>query len=180
MAKYIDNKRFTQELGEYSDLYRESKENNSNPPKISDYIGECIMKISKKLASKPNFSGYSYKEDMIGDGIENCLKYMHNFDTNKSSNAFAYCTQIIYAAFLRRMQKEKRQEYIKYKLFELSGMENLHHNNYEMTDRNMEYENNPELSLEDIRKFDEMVKPKSKRLKKYNKTNNINNLDDFI
>ena len=73
------------------------------------------MMIAQRLATRPNFSGYMYKEEMISDGIENCLQYIHNFNPEKSQNPFAYFTQIIWYAFLRRISKEKKQMYIKFK-----------------------------------------------------------------
>lgn len=84
-------------------------------PRVPEYIGMAIYMIATKLATKPNFSGYSYKDEMISDGIENCLMYLHNFDPDKSKNPFAYFTTIIYYAFLRRIQKEQKQQYIKQK-----------------------------------------------------------------
>jgi hypothetical protein len=86
----------------------------SSPP-VTPYIGQCFMEIAENLAKKPNFMNYPFKEDMIGDGIENCLMYCSNFDPDKSNNPFSYFTQIIYYAFLRRIQKEKKQTLIKYK-----------------------------------------------------------------
>lgn len=107
---YINNATFLQELL----AYKERKSKNPKEP-IPNYIGECWMKIAEGLSHKPNFISYSYRDEMISDGIENCLMYFENFDPTKSSNPFAYFTQIIYFAFLRRIQKEKKQTYIKYK-----------------------------------------------------------------
>lgn len=84
-------------------------------PVVPDYIGECIFSIATKLATKSNFSGYPYRDDMVMDGVENCLKYIRNFDPEKSDNPFAYFTSIIWYAFLRRINKEKKQMYIRYK-----------------------------------------------------------------
>ena len=90
-------------------------------PQIPKYIGECFLKIANHLSFKPNFVNYMFKEDMISDGIENCVQYIHNFDPDKSQNPFAYFTQIIHYAFLRRIQREKRQLEIKNKIIERSG-----------------------------------------------------------
>jgi hypothetical protein len=90
-------------------------------PQIPTYIGECILKIANHLSFKPNFVNYMFKEDMISDGIENSVQYIHNFDPEKSQNPFAYFTQIIHYAFLRRIQREKRQLEIKNKILEKSG-----------------------------------------------------------
>ena len=90
-------------------------------PKISNYLGECFLKIATHLSYKPNFVNYMFRDDMISDGIENCIQYIHNFDPEKSKNPFAYFTQIIHYAFLRRIQKEKKQLEIKTKIIEKSG-----------------------------------------------------------
>ena len=79
---------------------------DSKPP-VTNYIGECFLKIANGLSYRPNFINYTYRSEMVSDGIENCLQYIHNFDPEKSKNPFAYFTQIIYYAFLRRIQKEK-------------------------------------------------------------------------
>jgi len=121
---YIDNKKFYAEMIIYRRLYDESVVAGEPRPIVSRYIGECIMLIATRLATRPNFVGYSYKDEMISDGIENCLAYIHNFNPDKSTNPFAYFTQIIYYAFLRRIQKEKKQLYIKHKSFENSMIMN--------------------------------------------------------
>ena len=96
-------------------------------PQITNYLGECFLKIATHLSYKPNFVNYMFREDMICDGIENCVQYIHNFDPEKSNNPFAYFTQIIYYAFLRRIQKEKRQLEVKNKILSKSGYEQVFH-----------------------------------------------------
>lgn len=118
MAKkrnYVNNKDLLEALIQYKEECKEAEDAGEEIPRVPNYVGECIFKIANRLATKPNFSGYSYKDDMISDGIENCLQYIHNFDPNKSKNPFAYFTQIIWYAFLRRIQKEKKQLYIRFK-----------------------------------------------------------------
>jgi hypothetical protein len=115
---YVDNKLLLQEMRKYKDAVDQSKEDGTERPRVPNYIGECIMKIAQHLSYKPNFINYTYKDEMISDGIENCLLYIDNFDPEKSSNPFAYFTQIIYYAFIRRIQKEKKQSYVKYKSLE--------------------------------------------------------------
>lgn len=121
---YIDNKKFYAEMIIYRRLYDEAMAAGEPRPIVSRYVGECIMLIATRLATRPNFIGYSYKDEMISDGIENCLAYLHNFNPEKSTNPFAYFTQIIYYAFLRRIQKEKKQLYVKYKATEMFGLFN--------------------------------------------------------
>ena len=118
---YVNNKEFLAALIKY----REDKEialvKGLPKPPIPRYIGECFLKIANHLSFKPNFVNYMFKEDMISDGIENCVQYIHNFNPEKSQNPFAYFTQIIHYAFLRRIQREKRQLDIKNKIIERSG-----------------------------------------------------------
>jgi len=91
-------------------------ENNEVKPPVTNYIGECFLKIANHLSYRPNFINYTFRDDMISDGIENCLQYLDNFNPEKSNNPFAYFTQIIYYAFVRRIQKEKKQVTIKQKM----------------------------------------------------------------
>jgi DNA-directed RNA polymerase specialized sigma subunit len=112
---YVNNKDLLEALINYKKACREAEDQGEITPRVPDYIGKCIYQIATRLATKPNFSGYSYKEDMISDGIENCLQYINNFNPEKSQNPFAYFTQIIWYAFLRRIQKEKKQMYIRFK-----------------------------------------------------------------
>ena len=117
---YVDNEKFLKEMIIYKRGFDEAKEKDELPPMISEYLGECFMKIAQRLSFRPNFINYAFKDDMISDGIENCVQYIKNFKSEKSSNPFAYFTQIIYYAFIRRIQKEKKQLYIKYKTMESS------------------------------------------------------------
>jgi hypothetical protein len=139
MAHYVNNAEFLAALVEHRKNVQKAAEEGTQKPQIPNYIGDCILKIANHLAYKPNFINYSYKDDMILDGIENCIQYLDNFNPDKSSNPFAYFTQIIYYAFLRRITKEKKQSYIKGKLiqdmpfeaFELQeGDDGEYHNQY--------------------------------------------------
>jgi len=94
-------------------------------PPIPNYLGDCFLKIATHLSYKPNFVNYMFRDDMISDGIENCVQYIHNFDPEKSKNPFAYFTQIIHYAFLRRIQKEKKQLEIKTKIIERTGFDEV-------------------------------------------------------
>lgn len=120
--EYINNQDFLNALINYKSVVLESKNNNSPKPRIPNYIGECFLKIANNLAKRPNFYNYTYKDEMISDAIENCLMYFENFDPQKSSNPFAYFTQICWYAFVRRIDKEKKQQYIKYKATESFGV----------------------------------------------------------
>ena len=118
---YVDNEKFFEAMCEWKAQCKEAEDSGDDRPPVSEYIGECFVKIAEHLSTKPNFINYEYRDEMIGDGIENCLLYAHNFDPEKSSNPFAYFTQMIYYAFIRRINKEKKQMYVKYKLAEQSS-----------------------------------------------------------
>ena len=115
---YVNNRQLLEALIIYRAKVKEAAENGLPKPRITNYLGECFLKIATHLSYKPNFVNYMFREDMISDGIENCVQYIHNFDPEKSKNPFAYFTQIIYYAFLRRIQKEKKQAHVKNKLIE--------------------------------------------------------------
>ena len=124
---YVNNKEFLLALVDFKAECKVAEENGEPKPRINNYIGECFLKIATHLSYKPNFVNYMFREDMICDGIENCVQYIGNFDPSKSSNPFAYFTQIIYYAFLRRISKEKRQLEIKNKIITKSGYDQLFH-----------------------------------------------------
>ena len=115
---YVDNAKFLQAMKDWKEQCKDAEEDGDEVPRISDYIGECFLKIANGLSFRPNFINYTYKQEMISDGIENCLQYIHNFNPEKSKNPFAYFTQIIYYAFIRRIQKEKKQTHVKHKMIE--------------------------------------------------------------
>ena len=115
---YVDNSKFLEALIEHRTKSQTAKASNIDKPMVSNYLGECFLKIATHLSYKANFINYTYRDDMISDGIENCLVAVEKFDPDKSKNPFAYYTQIIYFAFVRRIQKEKKQQATKYKLIE--------------------------------------------------------------
>ena len=112
---YVDNEKFLGVMRDYREAYLKAKDEDEEPRIIPDYAGECFLKIAERLSHRPNFINYAFREEMVSDGIENCVMYASNFNPEKSTNPFAYFTQIIYFAFLRRIEKEKKQLYIKYK-----------------------------------------------------------------
>ena len=122
-AHYVDNKEFLKAMVEFKGECKTAEENDQVQPAISNYIGECFLKIATHLSYRPNFINYTYRDEMISDGIENCLQYVANFNPEKSNNPFAYFTQIIYYAFLRRIAKEKKQTHVKNKMIESSQYE---------------------------------------------------------
>ena len=122
---YVNNKEFLAAIIEYKRMIVEAEELGNPKPRIPNYIGECFLKIATHLSYKPNFVNYMFKDDMVCDGIENCVQYINNFNPEKSQNPFAYFTQIIHYAFLRRIQREKKQMEIKNKILERSGYEEV-------------------------------------------------------
>lgn len=115
---YVDKEELQKALMDYKLACLEASETGDDDPPIPNYIGECFVKIATKLSYRPNFIGYSFRDEMVSDGIENCLLYFRNYDASKSNNPFGYFTKIIWYAFLRRIAKEKRELAKKYKYIE--------------------------------------------------------------
>ena len=122
---YVNNKEFLLAMIEYKKSCRSAKRKKLEKPPVTDYIGECFLKIANHLSYRPNFINYTFRDDMISDCIENCLQYLDNFNSEKSNNPFAYFTQIIYYAFVRRIQKEKKQTTIKHKLISSANYDDM-------------------------------------------------------
>lgn len=117
---YVDNKKFYDEILKYRAKIEEAKTLGKEEPRLPEYIGECIWKIANKLSTMPRFINYSYRDEMISDGIENCIMYFKDYNPEVGQNPFAYFTQIIYYAFLRRIGKEEKNRYIIYKNYQES------------------------------------------------------------
>ena len=122
---YVNNKEFLAAMIEFKKSVNEAEKKKRERPPVTDYIGSCFLKIANHLSYRPNFINYTFRDDMISDGIENCLQYLDNFNPEKSNNPFAYFTQIIYYAFIRRIQKEKKQVTIKQKLIMEANYDDL-------------------------------------------------------
>lgn len=179
MAKnYVNNAHFLQAIIDYKELCKQAESEGKKRPQIPNYIGDCILQISRRLASKPNFAGYSYKEEMISDGLENAVQALDNFDPTKSSNPFAYFTQIIWFAFLRRIDKEKKQLYIKHKVTEYSVTTDSlveHDDNDQFDSANAEFSND---YMDDfVKNYERKIDEKRKN---QNKSRNTNDLSGFI
>jgi hypothetical protein len=114
----VDNKKFHEEIVNYRERVEKAKEEGKEVPRLPEYLGECIWKMANKLSTMPRFMIYSFREEMISDGIENCIMYFHDYDPQRGVNPFAYFTQVIYYAFIRRISKEERNRYIVYKNFQ--------------------------------------------------------------
>ena len=172
MAHYVNNKDFLDALIKHREACAKALEEGKNKPIVSNYIGDCILKIATHLSYKPNFINYSYRDDMILDGVENCIQYLDNFNPDKSSNPFAYFTQIIYYAFLRRIAKEKKQSYIKGKLIMDMPFEMFE---TQEQDDDKEFHNQYMEFMQQHHQLDDFIeRKKAKRKKK------TVDLDDFI
>jgi len=170
---YVDNVRFLQEIEKYKKACFEAESCGDDKPRIPNYLGECILKIATKLANRPNFINYSYKDDMILDGIENCIMYFDNFSPEKSKNPFSYFTQIIYYAFLRRIDKEKKQSYIKGKLIRDTTVESFEVQDHDGGD---DFHNAYIGFMQQHGTFDDQFEEKRKKKKKKSAVT----LDNFI
>lgn len=131
---YVDNKKFYQEIVKYRAALKEAREQGKEDPRMPDYIGKCIWQIAERLSTKPCFVNYSFRDEMVADGIENCILYFKDYDPdynasgnpNYQPNPFAYFTQVIYYAFIR-ISKEEKNRYTIYKNFQ-ETITNLHGN----------------------------------------------------
>ena len=168
---YVDNKKFLEAMVEFRESVQKAKDNDEPRPIVPMYIAECIMKIATHLSYKPNFVNYSFRDEMISDGIENSLQYIDNFNPEKSSNPFAYFTQIIYYAFLRRIQKEKKHLYTKYKATENANIfgevsdRQSHDYGHDYNDGVKYAEWTEEYMSDFIQNFEEHKRRKKKRVK---------------
>lgn len=127
---YVNNGEFSQAVVEYCTEVKHARQKGESLPKVTDYIAQCFLKICEGLSHKSNFVRYTYREEMVMDAVENCLKAIENYDIDKATrtgkpNAFAYFTQISWYAFLRRIEREKKQQDIKMKYINQSGIENF-------------------------------------------------------
>ena len=127
---YVNNATFSQAVVDYVSHVEKCKKEKESLPKVPDYIAQCFLRIAEGLSHKANFIRYTYREEMVMDAVENCLKAISNYNLEAATrtgkpNAFAYFTQITWYAFLRRIAKEKKQQEIKLKYLTRSGIENF-------------------------------------------------------
>ena len=169
---YVNNKEFSQAVVDYVRSVNESRKNNSEEPIITDYIGRCFLKICEGLSHKPNFIGYTYREEMVMDAVENCIKAIMNYNVDKATrtglpNAFAYFTQISYFAFLRRIAKEKKQQDIKERYIAQAGADAFAYFDSEMPNSDSDnIINTIRAKNKAIKDKDEAIKEFSKKIKK--------------
>lgn len=168
-SHYVNNEEFFNALKEWKKQLREAEDSGDPPPPVSDYIGSCFILIAERLSMRANFINYPFRDEMVGDAIENCLMYASNFDPAKSDNPFSYFTQIIYYAFLRRIQKEKKQNYIKCKLLETADILGEFVNGFDSDDNRSSgnpYADYFKLTSTDIQNFSSPEKKSIRKKKK--------------
>ena len=129
-AHYVNNKEFSQAVMDYATEVHACREKGKEIPKVTDYIARCFIKIAEGLSHRPNFVRYTYREEMVMDAVENCLRAIGNYNIETATrtgkpNAFSYFTQICYYAFIRRIMKEKKQQDIKFKFIEKMGIDDF-------------------------------------------------------
>jgi hypothetical protein len=162
---YVNNKALYEEMVKYKAAVRKADAEGVNKPRVPDYVGVCLMKICERLSHRPNFINYSYRDDMIADAIENCVAAVDNFDPDRYDNPFAFFTMIAWNAFIRRIDKEKKQSYIKHKNFENSGiMDELYEQSRMEGGHSVQIKNN-EFSNDIIRNFENKLTKNSKKAK---------------
>ena len=165
---YVDNKVFLQAMTEWKNRCKAAEKENKDRPQVTNYIGECFLKIATHLSYRPNFINYTYRDEMISDGIENCLQYCGNFDPEKSKNPFAYFTQIIYYAFLRRIAKEKKQTHVRNKMIESVSYQSWTVNEGDTTHYSVQgFDPNVMLPDEDVYKPKKKIVNKTKGLENF-------------
>jgi hypothetical protein len=180
---YVNNKEFSQAVVDYVNSANDARDKGESEPTIPNYIGECFLKISEGLSHKPNFISYTYREEMVMDAVENCIKAIMNYDITKATrtglpNAFAYFTQISYFAFLRRIAKEKRQQDIKELYIDYAGAEAFM-NTSEYLDSDSIVERIRHKSAA-IRDRDNKIKEFGKKIKNKAKKKVTGQLDQFL
>jgi len=186
---YVNNAEFSQAVVDYVTTVNEASSAEKQRPIVPDYIAQCFLRIAEGLSHKSNFIRYTYREEMVMDGVENCLKAIENYNIEAATrtgkpNAFAYFTQIVWYAFLRRIAKEKKQQEIKLKYLTRSGMENfmVNENGDDMSNQVADaFVNTLRDRIEKVRNVDAEVKELVVQEKKKRKAGLADsNLSEFI
>ncbi len=166
-ADYVDNQQLYDALVEYRSKCKDAENSGRKKPKISNFIGDCILKIATRLSYRPNFANYPYREEMVSDAVLNCITYIDNFDPKKSTSPFGYLTQICWFSFVRIINKEKKEKYIQYKFAEQQNDKDFH-NWFNETYAGIDIGRRDFFGLTDLdmERFDEMCAPKKKKRKK--------------
>lgn len=174
-AHYVDNKKFYEALVEYRKRVDDALKIGQEKPQISNYLGDCFIKIATHLSYKANFINYTFKDDMISDGIENCLAAADKFDPTKSTNPFAYYTQIVYFAFIRRIQKEKKQQATKYKIIENMDLEDFMNSETDISEFSNQFLDMMKKQLDQVDETKRIIKKPKNNVLAEEIDNNIDN-----
>ena len=186
---YVNNADFSNAVVEYVKTANTAKKKKIQIPKVTDYIASCFLKIAEGLSHKANFIRYTYREEMVMDAVENCLKAINNYNLETATrtgrpNAFAYFTQITWFAFLRRIAKEKKQQDIKLKYLTQSGMENFlkesENDNTAATTATTNFVDTLRNRIEKVKHADQHMKTITKKIKKKRKVNLDSDLTEFM
>lgn len=174
---YVNNREFSQAVVDYVEKVNEAQSAGDPIPIVTDYIAECFLKIAEGLSHKPNFIRYTYREEMVMDAVENCLKAILNYNIDTATrtgnpNAFAYFTQICYYAFLRRLAKEKRQQDIRIKFIDESGLEHFlqETGNMMIDSSNRAFVDELRDRIDNVHNRDELLKEYGKKEKEKDKS----------
>ena len=122
---YVDNQKFYRALCDFRDACERAESEDRQIPVVPDYIAICIMRIAQGMSRRQQFSGYPFVEDMVADAVENCIRYVRSFDSRNWNNPFAYFSRVVWFAFLRRINIEKKGLYIKYKMTDMVNVTNM-------------------------------------------------------
>lgn len=185
---YVNNKEFSQAVVDYCKTVQEARDSSNSLPIVPDYIAECFLKIAEGLSHKSNFVRYTYREEMVMDAVENCLKAIENYDIEAATrsgnpNAFAYFTQISWYAFLRRIQKEKKQQDIKLKYIAEADIGEFLDGDYDEQDMTSPFVDQLRLRIDVVKDADAQFKEYMKEEKKQRKRRAVNvdsDLSDFL
>jgi hypothetical protein len=185
---YVNNADFSQAVVDYVTLVEEAKKSNTTVPKVPDYVAQCFLRIAEGLSHKANFIRYTYREEMVMDAVENCLKAISNYNLEAATrtgkpNAFAYFTQISWFAFLRRIAKEKKQQDVKIKYLTQSGIENFIDNELgDAASQNVvdAFVDTLRGRIDKVRSQDEVIKEFAKKEKKKRTIKVDSDLSEFI
>lgn len=178
---YVNNKDFSLAVVEYVKKVNEAKENNQPIPTVPNYVAQCFLKIAEGLSHKSNFIRYTYREEMVMDAVENCLKAVTNYNIDAATrtgtpNAFSYFTQICYYAFLRRLAKEKKQQDIKFKFIESAMIDDF----IQFGELDQFDQNSAQPFVDHLRERIERVRANDDQIKKFAKAKEKKGIELFM
>ena len=167
---YVNNREFSQKVVDYVETVRQAEAEGKSLPVVTNYIANCFLKIAEGLSHKSNFIRYTYREEMVMDAVENCLKAITNYNIEAATrtgnpNAFAYFTQICYYAFLRRIAKEKKQQDIKFKWIEKASVDEFLQSGYDNADSGRYFVDQLRSRIDKVKDTDKQLKDFAKEEK---------------